>query len=98
MPAERPFRLKLISTALFFKLNKSIKLFARKTIVKEEGLLKQENEDSLVSFERFDAKKSLSIYNYLKYKLPTIKDDETRKWYVKSIRFFVIQNSDKGEY
>ena len=27
----------------------------RKTIVKEEGLLKQENEDSLVSFERFDA-------------------------------------------
>ena len=60
----------------------------RKTIVKEEGLLKQENEDSLVSFERFDAKKSLSIYNYLKYKLPTIKDDETRKWYVKSIRFF----------
>lgn len=59
----------------------------RKTIVKEEGLFK-ENEDCLVSFERLDAKKSLSIYNYLKYKLPTIKDDETRKWYVKSIRFF----------
>jgi len=60
----------------------------RKTIVKEKGLSKQENEDSLVSFERLNAKKSLSIYNYLIYKLPTIKDEETRKWYVKSIRFF----------
>ena len=60
----------------------------RKTIIKEKGLSKQENEDSLVSFERLNAKKSLSIYNYLKYKLPTIKDEETRKWYVKSIRFF----------
>ena len=60
----------------------------RKTIVKEKGLSKQENEDSLVSFERLNAKKSLSVYNYLKYKLPTIEDEETRKWYVKSIRFF----------
>ena len=60
----------------------------RKTKVREEGLFKQENEDCLVSFERLDAKRSLSIYNYLIYKLPTIKDDETKKWYVKSIRFF----------
>ena len=60
----------------------------RKTIVNENSIFTEENEDSLVSFERLDAKKSLSIYNYLIYKLPTIKDEETRKWYVKSIRFF----------
>jgi hypothetical protein len=60
----------------------------RKTIVKEDSIFKQENEDSLVSFERFDAKKSLSIYNYLIYKLPTIEDEETKKWYKKVIRFF----------
>jgi hypothetical protein len=34
----------------------------RKTIVKEDSIFKQENEDSLVSFERFDAKK---IFIYL---------------------------------
>ena len=60
----------------------------RKTVVTEESVLKEENADTLVSFERFNAKNTLSIYNYLIYKLPSIKDEITIKWYEKSIRFF----------
>lgn len=60
----------------------------RKTVVTEESVLRQENEDTLVSFERFNAKNTLSIYNYLIYKLPSLTDKETIKWYEKSIRFF----------
>lgn len=60
----------------------------KKTIVTEESIFKQENEDTLVSFEKLNVTRTLAIYNYLIYKLPSIQDEETRKWYVKSIRFF----------
>lgn len=88
-PADKPTKdYKDFFEVTDFLATDTVDFTYRKTIVKEDGLFKQENEDSLVSFERLDAKKSLSIYNYLIYKLPTIKDEETRKWYVKSIRFF----------
>lgn len=60
----------------------------RKTKVSESSTLDQDCDDNLVSFERFDAEKTLSIYSYLRYKLPSIEDETTRKWYLKNIRFF----------
>ena len=60
----------------------------RKAMVTEESVFKPEKDDHIVSFEKFDAKKTLVIYNYLKYKLPSIDDEETLKWYQKTIYFF----------
>ena len=60
----------------------------RKTKVSESSTFDSDFVDNLASFERFDAEKTLPIYNYLKYKLPSIKDETTRKWYSKNIRFF----------
>ena len=70
----------------------------RKTMISEDSPFEQDCDDCLVSFERFDAEKTLSIYGYLKYKLPSIDDDTTKKWYLKNIRFFdktlkIINNS-----
>ena len=59
----------------------------RKTVVTEKSVLKQENADTLVSFERFNARNTLSMYNYLIYKLPSLTDKETIKWYEKNICF-----------
>ena len=60
----------------------------RKTVILEDKASEEEFSNSLVSFERFDAVKTLSIYSYLKYKLPSIVDDTSRNWYLKNIRFF----------
>ena len=60
----------------------------RKTMISESNVFEKGSEDSLVSFERFDAEKTLAIYSYLKYKLPFLVDDTTKKWYLKNIRFF----------
>ena len=70
----------------------------RKTMISEDSIFEQYNDDCLVSFELLDAKKTLSIYSYLKYKLPSIVDDTSEKWYLKNIRFFektlkIINNS-----
>ena len=59
----------------------------RKTMI-SESVFEEGSEDHLVSFERFNAEKTLSIYSYLKYKLPLLVDDTTKRWYLKNIRFF----------
>lgn len=60
----------------------------RKTMISEDSIFEPDCDDCIVSFERLDSEKTLSIYNYLKYKLPFIHDDTTKKWYLKNIRFF----------
>lgn len=78
----------------YLETDGNIDYIYRKTRITDDQIKKSDSDDILVSFERLDAKKTLSVYNYLKYKyfgmINIDDDDDTKSWYRKNINYFDI--------
>ena len=59
----------------------------RKVVISEKNL-HQSSDNKITSFEKFNAEKTLAIFNFLKYKLHSEKDELQREWLEKNISFF----------